>query len=226
MTDPTAKTPIFNVVTAAALADESLVFTSNLDFINKNNATYCPLDPNGDELCDRSAESFCSEYGGDTDGDQVCDGLVADTDGDGIPDSTDICVLVPNPAQTASVQDGLVGIGCSCLCGDTNNSCTVSAVDAQSIQLQILPNLGAQAGCYQIGAPDDQGTCGVSPQQEVRGCDVNNSASCSAVDASVVQGALPSLAGTPSFPLGNGYSPTNCAQSTPDTCGADGTPCP
>jgi len=225
MIDPTRKTPIFNAVAAAALNDESLVFPSNLDFINKNNATYCPLDPNGDEQCDRSAESFCSEYGGSTDG-QVCDGLVADTDGDGIPDSTDICVLVPNPGQVASVQDGLVGIGCSCLCGDTNNSCTVSGIDAQSIQVQILPNLGAQAGCYQIGSPDDQGVCGVSPQQEVRGCDVNNSSTCSGLDAQVVQGALPSLVGTPSFPLANGYSPTNCAQNTQDTCGPDGAACP
>jgi hypothetical protein len=138
----------------------------------------------------------------------------------------DNCPLVPNTAQTASVQDGLIGVGCSCLCGDVNNSCTVSGVDVQDIQLQILPNLGLQSGCYQIGSPDDQATCGSSAQREVRGCDVNTSSTCSGVDAQVMQNDLPGIIGTPTYPLANGYGPTNCAQSTPDTCGEDAAACP
>jgi hypothetical protein len=156
---------------------------------------------------------------------EVVEGGIVDTDGDGEPDSTDNCVLVANASQGASVQDGLIGVGCACLCGDVNNSCTISGVDVQDIQTQILPNLGLQSGCYQVGLPDDQAICGASPAREVRGCDVNASATCSGVDAQVLQSDLPGIVGTPTYPLANGYDPTNCAQNTPDTCG-DGTPCP
>jgi hypothetical protein len=97
-----------------------------------------------------------------------------------------------------------------------NGSCSVSSVDAQDIQGQILPNLGAQAGCYPLGGPDDQGLCGTPQTREVRGCDANGGGSCSASDAQLIQNSLPELVGTPSFPLSTGYAPTNCAQSTPD----------
>jgi hypothetical protein len=149
-----------------------------------------------------------------------------DADFDGVCDVDDNCPNVANAGQTSSAQDGLVGIGCSCLCGDVNNSCTVSGVDVQDIQLQILPNLGLQSGCYQIGSPDDQATCGTSPPREVRGCDANASATCSGVDAQVIQNDLPGIIGTPTYPLPNGYDPMNCAQSTPDTCGEDAAACP
>jgi spore coat protein A len=151
---------------------------------------------------------------------------IEDADGDGIPDASDNCPLVPNAAQTASTQDGLVGIGCSCLCGDVNNSCSVSGVDAQDIQVRILPNLGLQPGCYQIGSPDDQATCGASPRREVRGCDVDASATCSGTDAQVIQNDLSQIIGSPTYPLPSGYDPKNCAQSTPDTCGEDAAACP
>ncbi len=144
-------------------------------------------------------------------------GLVdLDLDGDGVPDSVDNCLGVANPGQQASIQDGLVGFGCACLCGDVNNSCTVSGLDVQDIQQQILPNLGSQPGCYQIGSPDDQGICGAPQTGEVRGCDTNAGGSCSALDAQVIQNSFAELFGSPSFPLSSGYSPTNCAQSTPD----------
>lgn len=151
-------------------------------------------------------------------------GADPDTDGDTLPDSIDNCLLVANASQAASVQPGLTGIACACLCGDVNNSCTVSSVDVQDIRVQILPNLGA-GNCYQIGSPDDQATCGASPQREVRGCDVNASASCSGVDSQVIQLDLPGIAGGAVYPLSNGFDPENCAQNTPDPCG-DNTPCP
>jgi len=139
-----------------------------------------------------------------------------DSDADSVCDLDDNCPLVPNAGQAASTQDGLVGHGCACLCGDVNSSCTVNAVDAQDIQLHILPNLGTQAGCYPLGGPDDQGLCGTPQTREVRGCDANSGGTCSASDAQVIQNSLPELVGTPSFPLSTGYAPTNCAQSTPD----------
>jgi hypothetical protein len=123
---------------------------------------------------------------------------------------------VANPGQAASAQDGLVGFGCACLCGDVNSSCTVSAVDAQDIQLQILAYLGAQSGCYQLGSPDDQGLCGTPQTREVRGCDANGAGSCSGSDAQVIQNSVGAISGTPTYPLPSGYAPTNCAQSTPD----------
>jgi hypothetical protein len=145
-------------------------------------------------------------------------GLVGlDLDVDGVLDSVDNCPGVANPGQQASIQDGLVGFGCACLCGDVNNSCTVSAADVQDIQRQILPQLGSQPGCYQIGSPDDQGICNVSGLgREVRGCDANSSSTCSSTDAQTIQNSFAQLFGSPSFPLSSGYSPSNCAQSTPD----------
>lgn len=105
--------------------------------------------------------------------------LSEDSDGDGVGDATDNCVNTANPGQEASTQDGLVGLGCACLCGDVNDSCTVSGADAQDIQLQILPNLGTQDDCYDIGDPpfDEQGLCGTPQTTEPRGCDVNASGS-------------------------------------------------
>ena len=114
-------------------------------------------------------------------------GPVGDADGDGVPDASDTCPLVANPGQEASIQDGLVGYGCACLCGDVNNSCTVSGIDVRDIQFQILPNLGAQSGCYQLGTPDDQGLCGTPQTREVRGCDTNGNGACSGVDAQIIQ---------------------------------------
>lgn len=144
-------------------------------------------------------------------------GLVdIDSDGDGVPDGADNCPSVANAGQAASAQDGLVGFGCACLCGDVNSSCTVSGVDAQDIQLQMLANLGGQSGCYQLGSPDDQGLCGTPQTHEVRGCDANGSGSCSGSDAQVIQHSLAAISGTPTYPLPSGYAPTNCAQSTPD----------
>ena len=148
--------------------------------------------------------------------DNIAVAILPDGDGDGVHDAIDNCALVANAGQAASVQDGLVGLGCACLCGDVNNSCTVSAVDAQDIQLQIIPNLGGQAGCYDVGNPDEQGVCGTPQDKEPRSCDVNASGACSSVDAQVIQFSLASLAGTPIFPLGTGYDPTHCAQASPD----------
>ena len=144
--------------------------------------------------------------------------LSEDSDGDGVGDATDNCVNAANPGQEASTQDGLVGLGCACLCGDVNDSCTVSGADAQDIQLQILPNLGTQDDCYDIGDPpfDEQGLCGTPQTTEPRGCDVNASGSCSGADAQVLQNSLAALVGTPSFPLPSGYDPTHCAQASPD----------
>ena len=145
-----------------------------------------------------------------------------------MPNDCDVCPTVFNPLQTLSVQGGLADVGCSCLCGDVNNSCTVSAADAQDIQISILPQLGAQPGCYQLGNPDDQGVCGLSgvSGREVRGCDANGSGACSAADAQTIQLGLPGICpGCPPPPPG-AYDPRNCAQVTPDTCGPDAALCP
>ncbi len=138
-----------------------------------------------------------------------------DSDGDGEPDATDVCPNAANALQETSVQDGLFGIGCACLCGDVNNSCTVTVSDVDAIQSEILPKLGAQAGC----TDDDSGLCGSPPITEVRGCDASASGSCGVFDADVVQGAIGALitvGGQESFPLANGYDPANCAQSDPN----------
>lgn len=139
-----------------------------------------------------------------------------DSDGDGVSDSLDNCPLVANPGQQASAQDGLAGVGCACLCGDVNNSCTVSGSDAFHLQIQILPNLGGQSGCYNVGQPDAQGLCGTPQLYEPRGCDVDASGSCSSTDVQVLQFGLPAIRGGASYPLPGGYDPGHCAQDSPD----------
>lgn len=144
MVDPTRDTPIFNVIAAIALKDESIVFPKNLDFINKTNSTWCPIDNEGEDgNCDRSAEVFCSEHGGDTNDNQICDDLEAapcagfggDTDADTVCDDNDNCPFFANVGQGDANTDG---IGDACTCGDTNGDGIISVLDIQGNQNATL----------------------------------------------------------------------------------------
>ncbi len=135
-------------------------------------------------------------------------------------DPNDVCVFAKNPLQEVTLQDGLVGIGCACLCGDVNNSCTITVTDVDDIQATIIPNLDAQPGCTKNNA----GLCGTPQILEVRGCDADGSGTppgfvdCTVSDVDLIQRTIPLLlpGPPPPFPLPNGYSPTNCAQTDPN----------
>ena len=119
-----------------------------------------------------------------------------------------VCPVVRDRRHTSPLSTST----CACLCGDVNNSCTLTGTDAEDLQSKILPNLGIQPSCTN----DDSGLCGSPPIIEVRGCDVDASGFCSIMDVETLQSALSGIWLGATYPLSGGYDPRNCAQDSLD----------